>query len=149
MSGLQLHIIILLLIAVVALTAVARKLLIPYPILLVIGGLVLGMIPGLPEVRLDPKYLEVVARRTQARGELGVAVDDHRDLRERCAGEEIGHLDGRANQFESPSFYSAYPIQSRAIVEWVVRQAGGEVTVTAESAKAGTTSLGIALEAEA
>lgn len=50
----QLEIIILLLMAVLALTTVARKLVIPYPILLVVGGLVLVFVPGLPTVRLDP-----------------------------------------------------------------------------------------------
>ena len=44
----QLETVILLLIAVLALAAIARKLVIPYPILLVIGGLVLGLIPGVP-----------------------------------------------------------------------------------------------------
>jgi monovalent cation/hydrogen antiporter len=44
----------LLLVAVIALGTLARRLLVPYPILLVIGGLLLGFIPGLPSVRLDP-----------------------------------------------------------------------------------------------
>ena len=44
----------LLLVAVIALSTLARRLLVPYPILLVIGGLLLGFIPGLPPVRLDP-----------------------------------------------------------------------------------------------
>jgi len=44
----QLEIVILLLAAVLALTTVANKILIPYPILLVIGGLILGVLPGLP-----------------------------------------------------------------------------------------------------
>ena len=44
----QLETVILLLIAVLALTAVARKLVIPYPILLMIGGLSSGFgVPGL------------------------------------------------------------------------------------------------------
>jgi CPA1 family monovalent cation:H+ antiporter len=42
------------LLAVGVLALVARKLTIPYPILFVIGGLLLGLIPGLPGVRLDP-----------------------------------------------------------------------------------------------
>jgi NhaP-type Na+/H+ or K+/H+ antiporter len=50
----QLETIILLLIAVLARTTVARTLVIPYPILLVIGGLILGLIPGLPTIRLAP-----------------------------------------------------------------------------------------------
>ena len=38
---------ILLLAVTLALTALARRLLVPYPILLVIGGLVLGFLPAL------------------------------------------------------------------------------------------------------
>lgn len=61
MDGLhQLETVILLLMAVLALTTVARKLLIPYPILLVIGGLVLGLIPGLPTIDLDPELVFLV-----------------------------------------------------------------------------------------
>ncbi|MCX7094449.1 MAG: Na+/H+ antiporter [Methylobacter sp.] len=56
----QLEFIILLLMAVLALTTVARKLTIPYPILLVIGGLILSFIPGLPSVRLDPDLIFLV-----------------------------------------------------------------------------------------
>jgi len=56
----QLETIILLLIAVLALAAFARKLVIPYPILLVIGGLVLGLIPGVPTLRLDPDVVFLV-----------------------------------------------------------------------------------------
>ena len=44
----QLETVILLLAVVLALTTVAQKILIPYPILLVIGGLILGVLPGLP-----------------------------------------------------------------------------------------------------
>src|SRR6267143_5121985 len=46
-----------LLVAVAALTLLARRLQIPYPILLVVGGLLLGLIPGLPRVRLDPEVV--------------------------------------------------------------------------------------------
>ena len=56
----QLETIILLLIAVLALAAFARKLVVPYPILLVIGGLVLGLIPGVPAFRLDPDIVFLV-----------------------------------------------------------------------------------------
>lgn len=56
----QLQMIILLLTVVLALTAVARKLAIPYPILLVLGGLVLGYVPSLPSVRLDPDVIFLV-----------------------------------------------------------------------------------------
>lgn len=56
----QIEIVILLLIAVLALTTTARRLAIPYPILLVVGGLVLGLVPGLPTVRLDPEIVFLV-----------------------------------------------------------------------------------------
>src|SRR3954467_14443036 len=44
----------LLLFAATGLAVLARRLRIPYPILLVIGGLLLGLIPGLPQVALPP-----------------------------------------------------------------------------------------------
>ena len=56
----QLEIVILLLVAVLALTTIARSVLIPYPILLVVGGLILGMLPGLPVIRLDPDLVFLV-----------------------------------------------------------------------------------------
>lgn len=56
----QLETIILLFAAVLALTTIARTILIPYPILLVIGGLGLGIIPGLPVIRLDPELVFLV-----------------------------------------------------------------------------------------
>ncbi|HKI72719.1 MAG TPA: cation:proton antiporter, partial [Verrucomicrobiae bacterium] len=46
-----------LLLAVAVLALLARRLHIPYPILFVIGGLLLGLIPKLPKVRLDPKLV--------------------------------------------------------------------------------------------
>jgi monovalent cation/hydrogen antiporter len=49
-----------LLVAVAGLSALARRLAIPYPIVLVIGGALAGFVPGLPEVRLDPKVVLVV-----------------------------------------------------------------------------------------
>ena len=45
----------LLIVAVFAL--VARKLTIPYPIFFVIGGLLIGLIPKIPKVRLDPELV--------------------------------------------------------------------------------------------
>lgn len=56
----QLKLIILLMTAVLGLTTVARKLAIPYPIPLVIGGLALSFVPGLPNVRLDPDLIFLV-----------------------------------------------------------------------------------------
>src|SRR6478735_5205949 len=46
-----------LLLAVAVLAFVARKLSIPYPILFVVGGLLLGLIPKLPKVRLNPELI--------------------------------------------------------------------------------------------
>ncbi|SPE57904.1 Na+/H+ antiporter [Verrucomicrobia bacterium] len=46
-----------LLMAVAVLALLARKVSIPYPILFVLGGLFLGLIPKLPEVRLDPQLV--------------------------------------------------------------------------------------------
>ncbi|HEX2070547.1 MAG TPA: Na+/H+ antiporter [Thermoleophilaceae bacterium] len=43
-----------LLVAVAALAVVARLVRVPYPILLVIGGLALGFVPGMPDIELDP-----------------------------------------------------------------------------------------------
>ena len=54
MIGENVELVTLLFIAVVGLNALARRLLIPYPILLVVGGLLLALVPGLPSVRLDP-----------------------------------------------------------------------------------------------
>src|SRR5262249_59739817 len=46
-----------LLIAVAALVTIARRLRIAYPIFLVIGGLVLGLVPGLPRIEIDPDLI--------------------------------------------------------------------------------------------
>jgi CPA1 family monovalent cation:H+ antiporter len=46
--------------AMLALTVLARKLVIPYPILLVLGGLALAFAPGMPEISLDPDLVFVV-----------------------------------------------------------------------------------------
>src|SRR5689334_11463498 len=49
-----------LLVAVAGLSALARRLGIPYPIVLVIGGALFGFVPGLPELNLDPDVVLVV-----------------------------------------------------------------------------------------
>src|ERR1051326_78648 len=43
-----------LLVAVAALVTLASRFGLPYPILLVVGGLTLGLVPGLPRVELEP-----------------------------------------------------------------------------------------------
>src|SRR3954452_17337300 len=49
-----------LLVAVAGLSALARQLSVPYPIVLVVGGALFGFIPGLPAVRLNPEVVLVV-----------------------------------------------------------------------------------------
>ena len=46
--------------AVAALATLARRVGVPYPILLVIGGLALAFVPGLPPVELDPEIIFLV-----------------------------------------------------------------------------------------
>ncbi|MCA1848890.1 MAG: Na+/H+ antiporter [Actinobacteria bacterium] len=50
----EIEAILILLAAVVALATLANRIKVPYPILLVLGGLVLGFVPGLPQVELKP-----------------------------------------------------------------------------------------------
>ena len=50
-------VVLFLLVAVAALTALARVLGVPYPILLVIGGSLVGFAPGVPDVELDPELV--------------------------------------------------------------------------------------------
>src|SRR5215470_3813989 len=47
----------LLLFFVVAFGVLARKLLTPYPIVMVVGGLLLSFIPGIPKVSLNPEIV--------------------------------------------------------------------------------------------
>src|SRR2546423_5156338 len=53
-DGGAIELVFLLLFAATGLAVLARRLRIPYPILLVIGGLLLGLVPGLPQVALPP-----------------------------------------------------------------------------------------------
>ena len=48
-----------LMVAVAGLSVLARLVRVPYPILLVLGGLVLGFLPGMPEVALPPELVLV------------------------------------------------------------------------------------------
>src|SRR5947209_19726303 len=49
-----------LLVAVAALATLARRLRIAYPIVLVLGGLALGLVPGLPRVELPPDVVFII-----------------------------------------------------------------------------------------
>src|ERR1700735_4516406 len=53
-------ILLLLLVFVAAFGALARKLHIPYPMVLVIGGLLLEFVPGIPRINLDPELIFLV-----------------------------------------------------------------------------------------
>ncbi len=50
----------LLLLAVALLALVARQLSVPYPIVLVFGGAALGLVPGLPQITLEPDLVFVL-----------------------------------------------------------------------------------------
>jgi len=50
----EIEAILVLLAAVAALATLANRIGVPYPILLVLGGLVLGFVPGLPRIELEP-----------------------------------------------------------------------------------------------
>ena len=49
-----------LLIAITALAVLARAVRVPYPIMLTAGGLALGLIPGLPQVEVDPDIVLLI-----------------------------------------------------------------------------------------
>jgi monovalent cation/hydrogen antiporter len=59
MGGVEV-ILVLLLVAVAVLASAARRLNIPYPIVLVIGGAALGLLPTLSDARLDPQLVLVI-----------------------------------------------------------------------------------------
>src|SRR2546427_12899414 len=50
----EIELVLLLLVLVPALTPAARRLTVPYPIVMVLGGLVLSPVPGLPDFPLPP-----------------------------------------------------------------------------------------------
>jgi CPA1 family monovalent cation:H+ antiporter len=49
-----------LLVIVAALVTVSRRIHVPYPVLLLLGGLVVGLIPGIPRFELDPQIVFLV-----------------------------------------------------------------------------------------
>ena len=53
----QAELICTLLIVVAALAILAKKVALPYPVLLVIAGLTLGFVSGLPAVQLEPEMV--------------------------------------------------------------------------------------------
>ncbi len=51
----EVEIVLAMLVLVTALAMLARAIGVPYPILLVLGGLAIGLVPGLPHVELEPE----------------------------------------------------------------------------------------------
>ncbi|MEK6251580.1 MAG: Na+/H+ antiporter [Actinomycetota bacterium] len=47
-------------VAIAALSTVARLINVPYPIMLVLGGLAIGLVPGLPDVTLNPDLVLII-----------------------------------------------------------------------------------------
>jgi len=54
------ELVLLLHVAIAIIVFVARRIHVPYPILLVLGGLALGSIPGLPRLELEPELVLLV-----------------------------------------------------------------------------------------
>jgi CPA1 family monovalent cation:H+ antiporter len=55
-----LELVLVLLVAAAGLAVVAERLKLPYPILLVLGGLALALVPGLPPARIDPQLILLI-----------------------------------------------------------------------------------------
>lgn len=53
----EIEVVVVLLAMVAGLTVLARRIGVPYPIVMVLGGLLLGFLPGLPTVELDPEIV--------------------------------------------------------------------------------------------
>jgi murein tripeptide amidase MpaA len=60
---------------------------------------------------------------------------------------EVGHLSGRVNQYNTLAFGSGvFPLDSRAMTEWIVRKpGGGTITISASAVKAGTVTSDVVL----
>lgn len=95
-----------------------------------------------------PTYVTETARKVGANKpvKISISLGEGGELVTGQLESELGHLSGRANQYGFLTWGGVFPIDSRAIATWVVRQAGGKVTITASTAKAGTTSTTIDLD---
>ena len=69
----SIEVVLALMTAATVLAVVARRLAVPYPVLLVIGGLAIGFIPGLPTVELEPGVVFVLFHRMDPLGMLRAA----------------------------------------------------------------------------
>src|SRR5689334_7861148 len=55
-----LELVLVLLVVAAGLAVAAQRLALPYPILLVLGGIVLAVVPGLPAVQIDPQLVLLI-----------------------------------------------------------------------------------------
>ena len=56
----QLGVVFGLFVLLVVIATLARRIKVPYPILLVVGGLLIGLLPGLPTVEPDPELVLLI-----------------------------------------------------------------------------------------
>jgi hypothetical protein len=98
-----------------------------------------------------PTYVSEQAKKVGANKpvKVEIALGEGGKIVSGTAEQEVGHLTGRANQYGVLSWNGTFPLDSRAIAEWIVRQPnGGSVTITAATAKAGTATVEISLAME-
>jgi murein tripeptide amidase MpaA len=76
---------------------------------------------------------------------VSIAVREGGEIVSGLKEREVGHLQGRANQYHVLAWGGVFGIESRARVEWVLKQSGGSVTLTAGTPKAGTATAEIPL----
>ncbi len=62
------EVIVLLVVAGVALTSLARQFGLPEPVLLVAGGVALAFVPGMPSIALEPEFWAVLDMRARSEG---------------------------------------------------------------------------------
>ena len=78
--------------------SIARKLKTPYPIILVIGGLVLGFVPGMPKVPLDPDIVFLCFHRLLLYGaawnNLMAMISVHNLISIAFSGDRLGRIHG-------------------------------------------------------
>jgi hypothetical protein len=93
-----------------------------------------------------PTYVSEQGKKTGANKpvKVSIALDEGGEIVSGMEEREIGHLEGRANQYHVLA-WNGFGIESRAIAEWVVKQRGGSVKVTAGTPKAGTVTAEIPL----
>jgi murein tripeptide amidase MpaA len=96
-----------------------------------------------------PTYVSEQAKKVGANKtvKVEIALGEGGDIVSGTAEQEVGHLTGRANQYGVLSWNGTFPLDSRAIAEWIIRQPnGGSVTITAATAKAGSKTVEVPLE---